>query len=414
MSKRRVVVSGLGIVSPVGLNIAENWQNIVAGNSGIRAVEDFSTDDIRSKIAGDVKNFDAKQYLPAKDIKKTDEFIHYAVAASAEALIDSGLDIDNEDKTRIGVAIGSGIGGLSTIEKNSTTMVERDASRLSPFFIPASLSNMASGYVSIQHGLQGPNICIVTACTSGTHSIGYAARTIAYGDADVMISGGAEMAICRLGLGGFATMRALSTRNDEPQTASRPWDKDRDGFVMGAGAGILILEEYHRAKARGATIYAELSGFGLSADAAHMTMNDQTGGAPSLCMNNALRDAQLNPQDVDYINAHATSTPVGDPAEVKAIKLSFGSHAEKLAISSTKSMTGHLLGAAGAIEAVYSVLALRDQIAPPTINLEHPDEGLDLNFVPKQAQERSINACLSNSFGFGGSNGSLIFTRVKD
>jgi len=414
LSKRRVVVSGLGIVSPVGLNIAENWQNIVAGNSGIRAVEDFSTDDIRSKIAGDVKNFDAKQYLPAKDIKKTDEFIHYAVAASAEALIDSGLDIDNEDKTRIGVAIGSGIGGLSTIEKNSTTMVERDASRLSPFFIPASLSNMASGYVSIQHGLQGPNICIVTACTSGTHSIGYAARTIAYGDADVMISGGAEMAICRLGLGGFATMRALSTRNDEPQTASRPWDKDRDGFVMGAGAGILILEEYHRAKARGATIYAELSGFGLSADAAHMTMNDQTGGAPSLCMNNALRDAQLNPQDVDYINAHATSTPVGDPAEVKAIKLSFGSHAEKLAISSTKSMTGHLLGAAGAIEAVYSVLALRDQIAPPTINLEHPDEGLDLNFVPKQAQERSINACLSNSFGFGGSNGSLIFTRVKD
>ena len=421
MSKRRVVVTGLGMVSPVGLTVAENWKNIIAGKSGIGVIDCCDTDGITSKIAGSVKNFDATQYVFKKDIKKTDEFIHYAAAASIESLKDAALELDNEDKTRIGVAIGSGIGGLLAIEKNAHTMMEKGVNRLSPFFIPASLGNMASGYVSIQHGLQGPNICITTACTSGTHSIGYAARTIAYGDADVMVSGGAEMTICRLGLGGFAAMRALSTRNDEPQAASRPWDKDRDGFVMGAGAGVLILEEYQHAKARGAKIYAELAGFGTSGDAAHMTMNDQTGKAPSLCMNNALEDAQLNASDVNYINAHATSTPVGDPAEVKAISLSFAEHAKKLAISSTKSMTGHLLGAAGAIEAIYSVLAIEDQIAPPTINLDTVELGEELenlakglNFVAKEAQERPIKAVLSNSFGFGGPNGSLIFTKLKD
>ena len=414
MSKRTVVVTGLGMVSPVGLNVAENWQNIVAGKSGIGMVLDFSVADISSKIAGEVKSFDASRYIVRKDLKKTDKFIHYAAAASAEALQDSGLNVDDEDKTRIGVAIGSGIGGLSTIEKNTATMIEKGAQRISPFFIPASLINLASGYVSIQYGFQGPNIAIVTACTSGTHSIGYAARTIAYGNAEIMVAGAAEMAICRLGLGGFAAMRALSTRNDNPEGASRPWDKDRDGFVMGAGAGVLILEEYQRAKKRGAKIYAQLAGFGVSSDAVHMTMNDQTGQAPSCSMNNALYDAQLNPEDVDYINAHATSTPVGDPAEVKAIKHSFGDHAKQLAISSTKSMTGHLLGAAGAIEAVYSVLAVRDQIAPPTIHLDNLDEGLDLNFVPKVAQQKPIKVVLSNSFGFGGANGTLIFTQLKD
>ena len=414
LSKRRVVVTGLGMVSPVGLNVESSWENIIAGKSGIRAVDVFSTNDISSKIAGDVKGFDVTQYLPLKDIKKVDEFIHYAVAASDEAIKDSGLNFENEDKTRIGVAIGSGIGGLSTIERNTSTMIEKSAKRLSPFFIPASLINLASGYVSIQHGLQGPNISIVTACTSGTHSIGYAARTIVYDDADIMVTGGAEMAICRLGLGGFAAMRALSTRNGAPEAASRPWDKDRDGFVMGAGSGVLMLEEYEHAKARGAKIYAELAGFGLSGDAAHMTMNDQTGKAPSLSMNNAIKDAGLNPEDIDYINAHATSTPVGDPAEVKAIKLSFGAHANQLAVSSTKSMTGHLLGAAGAIEAIFSILALRDQVAPPTINLDQPDEGFDLNFVPQEAQERNMKAVLSNSFGFGGPNGTLVFTELKN
>lgn len=409
MTKRRVVVTGLGIVSPVGLNVKQNWENILAGNSGVSRVENFSTDDIACKIAAEVKNFDATQFMPSKDIKKTDQFIHYAVAASEEAIKDAGLDFATLDKGRIGVAIGSGIGGLDTIERSAMTMLERSAARLSPFFIASTLINLASGYVSIQYGLQGPNFSIVTACTSATHSIGYAARTIAYGDADIMVSGGAEMACCRLGLGGFASMRALSTRNDDPQAASRPWDKDRDGFVMGTGSGILILEEYEHAKARGAHIYAELAGFGLSGDASHITMNDQTGKAPSISMNNAIRDAQLNPEDIDYVNAHATSTPVGDPAEIKAIKLSFGEHANRLAISSTKSMTGHLLGAAGAIEAVYSVLALRDQVAPPTINLDHPDEGFDLNFVPHQAQEMKIKAVLSNSFGFGGPNGTLIF-----
>jgi 3-oxoacyl-[acyl-carrier-protein] synthase II len=413
LTKRRVVITGLGLISPLGLNVKESWKKILAGQSGIELVTNFSTEEINSKIAGTVKGFTASDYIPAKDIKKIDPFIHYAVAASEEAMADSGLDLSKEDVNRIGVSIGSGIGGLSTIEKNTELLIERGPKKISPFFIPGSIINMASGYVSIHFGVKGPNFSIVTACTSGAHSIGYSARTIAYGDADIMIAGGAEMANCRMGLGGFAALRAVSTRNDSPNTASRPWDKDRDGFVLGEGAGILILEEYEHAKARGAKIYAELTGFGLSADAIHMTMNDQTGEAPSLCINNALQDAKLNPEQIDYVNAHATSTPVGDPAEVKALKLSFKDHAYQFAVSSTKSMTGHLLGAAGAIEAVFSVLALQDNIAPPTINLEQPDDECDLDFVPNEARDLKINHVLSNSFAFGGANGALIFSRVE-
>lgn len=413
MEKRRVVITGLGCISPLGLNVDSNWKNIIAGNSGITRVENFPVEAINCKISGVVKGFDASNFMPKKDLKKTDPFIHYAVAASEEAVRDSGLELNNLDSFRVGVGIGSGIGGLSTIQNNAKILFEKGPQRLSPFFIPGSIINMASGYVSICHNAQGPNFAVVTACTSAAHSIGFAARSIIHDDADVMIAGGAEMADNEMGLGGFAALRALSTRNDAPEEASRPWDKDRDGFVLGEGAGILILEEYEHAKARGAKIYAELTGFGLSGDASHMTMNDQTGKAPSMCMNNALKSANLNPEDIDYINAHATSTPVGDPAEVKAIKLSFADHAYKLSVSSTKSMTGHLLGAAGAVEAVYSILALQNQIAPPTINLHTPDEGCDLDFVPNTAKEMPINHVLSNSFGFGGANGSLIFSRLK-
>lgn len=413
MNQRRVVITGLGCVSPLGLTVDANWQNILAGKSGISRVTNFSVDDISSKISGYVKGFDPANYLPKKDIKKIDPFIHYAVAASEEAMKDSSLDLEQVDPYRMGVAIGSGIGGLLTIQNNADTLFSKGAKRLSPFFIPGSIINMASGYVSIQYHAKGPNFSVVTACTSAAHSIGFAARSIIHNDADIMIAGGAEMASCEMGLGGFAALRALSTRNDSPEEASRPWDKDRDGFVLGEGAGVLILEEYEHAKARGAEIYAELTGFGLSGDATHMTMNDQSGKAPSVCMDNALKNAELNPEQIDYINAHATSTPVGDPAEVKAIKLSFNDHAYKLAVSSTKSMTGHLLGAAGAIEAIYSVLALRDQVAPPTINLHTPGEGCDLDFVPNQARQMSLQHVLSNSFGFGGANGSLIFSQFS-
>lgn len=412
-SKRRVVITGLGCVSPLGLSVESNWNNILAGKSGISYVTNFPVDDINSKISGSVKGFDPAEYIPKKDIKKIDPFIHYAVAASEEAVNNSGLDLNTIDPYRLGVAIGSGIGGLSTIQNNAKTLFSKGPQRLSPFFIPGSIINMASGYVSIQYNAKGPNFAVVTACTSAAHSIGFAARSIMHSDADIMIAGGAEMAGCEMGLGGFAALRALSTRNDSPETASRPWDKARDGFVLGEGAGILILEEYEHAKARGANILAELTGFGLSGDATHMTMNDQTGEAPSMCMNNALNSAELNPNEIDYINAHATSTPVGDPAEVKAIKLSFADHSYKLAVSSTKSMTGHLLGAAGAIEAIYCVLALRDQVAPPTINLETPDEGCDLDFVPNNAREMPLRHVLSNSFGFGGANGSLIFSKFS-
>lgn len=413
MSKRRVVVTGLGLVSPLGLSVQQSWEAALAGNSGVESVTTFPTDDIASKIVGAVKNFNVTDHLPAKDVKKVDPFVHFAVAASDEALADSGLIIAEEDPYRIGVSIGSGIGGLSTIQKNIQAMLEKSPRKISPFFIPGSIINMAGGYVSIKHGLKGPNFAIVTACTSGAHCLSFSARTIAYGDADVMLAGGAEMATCETGLGGFSAMRALSTRNDDPAAASRPWDKDRDGFVLGEGAGVLVLEEYEHAKARGAKIYAELTGIGLNADANHMTMNDQTGEAPSHCMNNALNDAKLNPEQISYVNAHATSTPIGDPAEVQALKLSFADHAYKLAVSSTKSMTGHLLGAAGAIESVFSVLAIRDQIAPPTINLETPDETCDLDFVPNEARQMKIEHVLSNSFGFGGANGSVIFSKFS-
>ena len=413
MNKRRVVITGLGCVSPLGLTVESNWSNILAGRSGISCVSSFPVADISCKISGAVKGFDPSLFIPKKDIKKVDPFIHYAVAASQEAIENSGIDLAAIDPYRLGVAIGSGIGGLSTIQNNAEVLFSKGPQRLSPFFIPGSIINMASGYVSIQYNAKGPNFAVVTACTSAAHSIGFAGRSIVHGDADIMIAGGAEMAGCEMGLGGFAALRALSTRNDSPETASRPWDKDRDGFVLGEGAGILILEEFEHAKARGANILAELTGFGLTGDATHMTMNDQTGEAPSVCMNNALKSAELNPDDIDYINAHATSTPVGDPAEVKAIKLSFADHAYTLAVSSTKSMTGHLLGAAGAIEAVYSILALRDQVAPPTINLHTPDEGCDLDFVPNTAREMTLRHVLSNSFGFGGANGSLIFSQLR-
>ncbi len=412
MAERRVVVTGLGMVSPLGLNVPDNWRNILAGKSGISLITEFATDDLASKIAGQVPNFDPALYIPIKDIKKLDTFTHYAVAASEEAIKDSGLPLETLNRNRIGVAVGSGIGGLPHIERNTLQLTEHGPRRVSPFFITGSIINMAAGYISIKHNLNGPNLSIATACTTGSHNIGYAARTIAYGDADVMIAGSAEMATSRLVVAGFASMRALSERNDAPTTASRPWDKNRDGFVLGEGSGVLVLEEYEYAKKRGAKIYAEVKGFGMSADACHMTMNDQTGAMPALCMTNALNDAGLNPGDIDYINAHATSTPVGDPAEVKAIKLAFGDHAYKLSVSSTKSMTGHLLGAAGSVEAIYSILALRDQVVPPTINLEEPDEGCDLDFVPHTAKHLKINAVLSNSFAFGGTNGSLIFTKV--
>lgn len=412
MSKRRVVITGLGMLSPLGNNVDDSWQSILAGKSGVRKIDQFSTEGINSKIIASVKDFDPIKYIVKKDLKKIDPFIQFAVAASDEAIEDANLDFSEEDCTRIGVAIGSGIGGINTIEKNARILIEKGPAKLSPFFIPGSIINMASGYVSIRHGLQGPNFAIVTACTTGTHCIGYSARTIAYGDADIMVAGGAEMATGQLDLAGFAALRALSTRNDSPEAASRPWDKGRDGFVFADGAGVLVLEEYEHAKKRGATIYAEVAGFGLTGDATHMTMNDQTGKAPSVCMNNAIRDAKLNVTDIDYINAHATSTPIGDPAEIKAIKLSFADHAYDLSVSSTKSMTGHLLGAAGAVEAIFSVLAIRDQVAPPTINLDEPDEGCDLDFVPHQAKEMKIDAVLSNSFGFGGANGSLVFTKI--
>lgn len=412
MVKRRVVVTGLGMVTPLGIGVSENWQNILQSKSGITHIDGFAVDDISTKIAGIVPECDLTSLLSPKESKKLDKFIHFALLSASEALTDSGLELTQYDPFRIGVALGSGIGGIESIQANSQKMLERGANRVSPFFIPGSIINMASGYVSIHYGLQGPNFSIATACTTGSHNIGFAARSIAYGDADVMLAGGAEHAATRLGLAGFASLRALSTRNDDPAAASRPWDKDRDGFVLGEGAGVLVLEEYEHAKKRDATIYAELTGFGMSADAAHLTMNDQTGIAPAKCMQAALKDAGLNTEQIDYINAHATSTPVGDPAEVKAIKHCFQGHATTLAVSSTKSMTGHLLGAAGAIEAIYSITALQEQILPPTINLDCPDEGCDLDFVPNIARDAKLTHVLSNSFAFGGTNASVIFSRV--
>ncbi|MGM0702141.1 MAG: beta-ketoacyl-ACP synthase II [Pseudomonadota bacterium] len=409
---RRVVVTGLGLVTPVGNTVEESWENILAGKSGIAPIEHFDASSFNTRFGGSVKGFDISPYLNPKDARKMDLFIQYGIAAGAQAISDAGLECTAENAERIGVAVGSGIGGLPMIEHNHNAMLKGGARRISPFFVPGSIINMISGNLAIQHGFRGPNIAITTACTTGTHNIGYSARTIAYGDADVMICGGAEMATTPLGLGGFSAARALSTRNEDPAAASRPWDRDRDGFVLSDGAGVLVLEEYEHAKARGATIYAELAGFGMSDDAHHMTAPPEDGSGAALSMRNAIRDARLDPATVDYINAHGTSTQAGDVAETRAIKQVMGGSAKSVSVSSTKSMIGHLLGAAGAVEAVFSVLAIRDQVVPPTINLDDPDEGCDLDYVPDTARERQVEVAMSNSFGFGGTNGTLVFTRA--
>jgi len=407
------VITGLGMLSPLGNTVADSWQGILAGRSGIGLIEHMDLSAYATRFGGSVKGFDVEQYLSAKEARKLDLFIQYGLAASFQAVRDAGLEVTDANRERIGVAMGSGIGGLTNIENNCRSLIEQGPRRISPFFVPGSIINMVSGFLSIHLGIQGPNYAIATACTTGTHCIGMAARNIAYGEADVMIAGGSEMAACGLGLGGFGAARALSTRNDEPTRASRPWDKGRDGFVLSDGAGALVLEELEHARARGATIYAELVGFGMSGDAFHMTSPPDDGAGAARCMRNALRDAGLNADQVQYINAHGTSTPAGDLAEAAAVKSVFGDHAYRVAVSSTKSMTGHLLGAAGAVEAIFSVLAIRDQVAPPTINLEEPDEGCDLDFVPHQARSMPIDVVLSNSFGFGGTNGSLVFRRFE-
>jgi 3-oxoacyl-[acyl-carrier-protein] synthase II len=414
LSSRRVVVTGLGIVSPVGSTVDAAWKNVLAGQSGIGAITRFDVSAFPVRFGGAVADFEAEKYLAAKDSRKMDPFMHYGYAAAADALKDSGVEVTPANSQRIGVAMGAGIGGLDTIEDNYEKYAETKSPRkISPFFVPGSIINMISGHVSINFKLRGPNIATVTACTTSTHAIGLAMRLIQYGDADVMIAGAGEMATTPLGLGSFCQARALSTRNDEPQRASRPWDRDRDGFVLSDGAGALLLEEYEHAKARGARIYAELVGFGMSGDAHHITAPPEDGEGARLAMANALHDARLNPQDIQYVNAHATSTELGDRAETVAMKRCFGEHASKLAVSSTKSMTGHLLGAAGAVEAIFSILAIRDQVAPPTINLDNPGEGCDLDYVPNVARRTPIRAALSNSFGFGGTNGSLIFRSVE-
>ena len=413
MTKRRVVVTGLGIISPVGNDIPTAWENVVAGRSGIGPIEDFDASAFSTSFAGCIKNFDITDYMLAKDARKVDEFVHYGFAAAEQAVKQSGISTQCYAAPRIGVAIGSGIGGLGTIERNYQKYIDSGSPRkISPFFVPGSIINMISGHVSIRHGFQGPNIALVTACTSATHSIGIAARMIAYGDADAMVAGGGEAPITILGLGGFCSARALSKRNDDPQAASRPWDAGRDGFVLGAGGACLVLEEYEGAKQRGAEILAEVSGFGMSGDAHHITAPAEDGAGAALCMEAAVRDSGLGLDGISYINAHGTSTPLGDIAETCAMKSVFGAHANKLAISSTKSTTGHLLGAAGAIEAVFSVMSLVDQVVPPTINLDNPDPQCDLDYVPNTAREMEVKAVLSNSFGFGGTNGSLIFSRI--
>jgi len=413
VSKRRVVVTGLGIISPVGNQVEEAWRNILAGKSGVRLIQHFDTQEFTTKFAGIVNDFDVARYMSVKEARKCDAFIQYGVAAATEAVKHSGLDtFDALNKDRVGVIVGSGIGGIGTIEANHRTLMESGSRRISPFFIPGSIINMISGYVSIAHGFRGPNLAVATACTTGTHSIGLAARCIAYGDADVMVAGGSEYASTPLGVGGFAAARALSTRNDAPERASRPWDKGRDGFVLGDGSGVLVLEEYEHAKKRGAHILAELIGFGMSGDAFHITRPPEGGVGAVLAMQQAMRDGGINPTEVHYINAHATSTSAGDLEETLAVKTTFGDWAKKVLVSSTKSMTGHLLGAAGAVEAIFTILAIRDQIAPPTINLEEPDEGCDLDYVPQVAREAKIEVAVSNSFGFGGTNGTLIFKRI--
>lgn len=411
MSRRRVVVTGMGMVSPLGNDVPSSWQSILAGRSGIAPITHMDVSAYSTHFGGEIKDFQVELYLAAKEARKLDLFIQYGLAACFQAFRDSGLEVTDANRERVGVAMGSGIGGLTNIQSNCELLLNQGPRRISPFFVPGSIINMVSGFLSIHLGIQGPNYAIATACTSGTHCIGQAFRNIQYGEADVMIAGGSERASCGIGLGGFAASRALSTRNDDPTAASRPWDRGRDGFVLSDGAGALVLEELEHAKARGATIYAELIGFGMSGDAFHMTAPPENGAGAARCMRNALQDAGLSPEAIEYVNAHGTSTPAGDRAEASALKQIFGEHAYRLAISSTKSMTGHLLGAAGAVEAIFTVLSLRDQVAPPTINLDDPDEGCDLDFVPHEARAQAMEVALSNSFGFGGTNGSLVFRR---
>ncbi|MBT0731220.1 beta-ketoacyl-ACP synthase II [Rosenbergiella nectarea] len=412
MSKRRVVVTGLGMLSPVGNTVESTWNSLLAGQSGINLIDHFDTSSYATRFAGTVKDFNCDEIISRKEQRKMDMFIQYGIVAGVQALQDSGITVTEQNAHRIGAAIGSGIGGLGLIEENHAALTKGGPRKISPFFVPSTIVNMVAGHLTIMYGLKGPSICIATACTSGVHNIGHAARMIAYNDADVMLAGGAEKGSTPLGVGGFGAARALSTHNDNPQAASRPWDKDRDGFVLGDGAGVLVLEEYEHAKARGAKIYAELVGFGMSSDAYHMTSPPENGEGAAQAMRNALNDAQLNAEQIGYVNAHGTSTPAGDLAECQAVKSVFGQQT-KVLVSSTKSMTGHLLGAAGAVESIYSILALRDQAIPPTLNLDNPDVGCDLDFVPHTARQVSgLEYALCNSFGFGGTNGSLIFRKI--
>ena len=400
------------MLSPLGTDVASTWEGILAGRSGIRRIDHFDTENFSTKFAGLVPDFAMDEYLSGKEARKMDVFVQYGMVAAIQALRDAGLEMDKENGERIGVAIGSGIGGVTNIEENHQKLLDSGPRKLSPFFVPSTMINMIAGNLAIMYGFKGPNFATVTACTTGTHNIGFAAQQIQLGTADVMVAGGAEKGSTPLGMGGFAAARALSTRNDDPTAASRPWDRDRDGFVLADGAGAVVLEEYERAKARGATIYGELIGYGMSDDAYHMTAPSEDGAGAALAMGNAIRDAGIDPSEVAYVNAHATSTKVGDLIEIHAVKKVFGDHAPKLAMSSTKSMIGHLLGAAGAVEAIFTLLAMRDSVAPPTINLDNPDEGCDLDLVANQAQQRTIDVALSNSFGFGGTNGSLLFRKV--
>lgn len=411
MTKRRVVITGLGIISPVGIGISENWQNITSGRGGISRITQFDAKGFPSEIAGEVKNFHVTSYVSEKEARRMDRFIQLGVAAGIEAIKDAGLEINESNAERIGVHIGSGIGGVKTIEDTTQTFFAKGHRRISPFYVPMSIINMISGDLSVMYGIKGPNLAMVTACSTATHSIGDAGRLIEYGDADVMVAGGAESTITPTSMAGFGNAKALSNRNDSPETASRPWDAERDGFVLGEGAGILVLEELEHARQRGARIYAELAGFGMSGDAYHMTSPPESGEGAARCMRNAVKSAKINLDQVEYVNAHGTSTPLGDRAETVALKAAFGDHARRLAVSSTKSMTGHLLGAAGGIEAAYTTLAIYHQIAPPTINLQTPDPECDLDYVPNQAREMKIETAISNSFGFGGTNGTLVFRR---
>src|SRR5210317_415991 len=412
MARKRVVVTGLGLLTPVGNNVEDTWKNILAGTSGAAEISHFDASSFSTRFSSSVKNFELEPYLNPKEARKMDLFIQYGMVAAIQAVEDAKLEVTEENAPRIGCAIGSGIGGLPMIEATHDTLNNSGPRRISPFFVPGSIINMIAGNLAIKYGFRGPNIAITTACTTGTHNIGHAMRMIQYGDADVMVAGGAEMATTPLGLGGFSAARALSTRNDNPQAASRPWDRDRDGFVLGDGAGMLVLESYEHAKARGAHIYCELSGFGMSDDAFHMTSPPEDGAGAALSMSNAIKDSGLNSDQIGYINAHGTSTPAGDIAESNAAKRVLGDAAKSVRMSSTKSMIGHLLGAAGSVEAAFCVLALRDQVAPPTINLDNPSEGCDLNYVAHEAQQAKLEAAISNSFGFGGTNGTLVFNRI--